>query len=412
MNRRHALCCGAALAAGLFTSLRANAAPTLREGLRNPCRGAVPTELLRHDIVQAAFDGLDPTQLWDTHAHLLGTGDSGSGCTIHPSMSQWWHPIETMRRRFILDAACVDAAAPSIDRAYREHLVAQTQAFPSGVHWLLFAFDRTHTDEGRADDEHTTFHVPNAYAAEVARSQPDRFGWVASVHPYRADALTALQSAIANGAQAVKWLPSAMNIDPRDPRCRPFYNRLARERLPLIVHAGEEKAAPGAGRESFGNPLLMRVPLSAGVRVIVAHAGSLGEAQDTDRRSAPAVPAFELLTRLMDEPAWKDLLLADISALFQANRTPDVWRTVLQRQDWHPRLLHGSDHPLPGIMPLYAPTQLADAGLLDAAKIPLLRRIREHNPLLFDFVLKRHLKHGSSRLSSAVFHTRRHFERT
>jgi uncharacterized protein len=412
LNRRHALCCGAALAAGLFTSLRAAAAPTLREGLRNPCRGPVPDELRRHEIVQAAFDGIDASQLWDTHAHLLGTGDSGSGCTVHPSMQQWWHPIETMRRRFILDAACVEPGAPSIDRAYRDHLAAQTRAFPPGARWLLFAFDRTHTDEGRADAGLTTFHVPDAYAAEVAKSQPDRFGWVASIHPYRADALPALQWAIDRGAQAVKWLPSAMNIDPRDARCRPFYDRLARERLPLIVHAGEEQAAPGAGREALGNPLLMRTPLEAGVRVIVAHAGSLGQAHDTDRRCAPVVPAFNLLTRLMDEPAWQNLLLADISAVFQANRTPAVWHTVLQRQDWHARLLHGSDHPLPGIMPLVAPTQLADAGLLDAAKIPLLRRIREHNPLLFDFVLKRHLKAGASRLSADVFHTRRHFGRT
>jgi uncharacterized protein len=383
-NRRHALCCGAALAAGLFTSLKANAAPTLREGLLNPCRGALPDDLRSHDVVQAAFDGISAAQLWDTHAHLLGTGDSGSGCSIHPSMNQWWRPVETMRRRVILNAACVDAAAPSIDIAYREQLAAQTQAFPEGARWLLFAFDRAHTDDGRADDEHTTFHVPDAYAAEVARAQPARFGWVASIHPYRTDALAALQWAIDRGAQAVKWLPSAMNIDPRDRRCRPFYDRLARERLPLIVHAGEEKAAPGAGREAFGNPLLLRAPLQAGVRVIVAHAGSLGEAHDTDRPCAPAVPAFDLLARLMDEREWQGLLLADISALFQANRTPAVWRTVLQRDDWHPRLLHGSDHPLPGIMPLYAPTQLADAGLLDAAKIPVLRRIREHNPLLFD----------------------------
>jgi uncharacterized protein len=50
---------------------------------------------------------------------------------------------------------------------------------------------------------------------------------VASIHPYAEDALARLDRAAAAGARAVKWLPSAMNIDPRAARCRPFYDRLA-----------------------------------------------------------------------------------------------------------------------------------------------------------------------------------------
>ena len=87
MNRRHLLkgCC-AALGAGLFTGL---ALGTERR-LLNPCLGALPAGLAQHDLVLAALQGLDATRLLDTHAHLLGTGDSGSGCRIHASLSQWW----------------------------------------------------------------------------------------------------------------------------------------------------------------------------------------------------------------------------------------------------------------------------------------------------------------------------------
>ena len=60
-------------------------------------------------------------------------------------------------------------------------------------------------------------------------------------------------------------------------------------------------------------------------------------------------------------------------------------------------------------MPLYAPARLAADGLLDDNAVAVLRRIREHNALLFDFVLKRHLRDGSARLADAVFDTRRHF---
>ncbi len=87
MNRRHALCCGAAMAAGLFTGLLTPkpAHGQVMAALRNPCRGALPPALAQHPLLLAAFEGVDANRLVDTHAHLLGTGDSGSGCTVHPS---------------------------------------------------------------------------------------------------------------------------------------------------------------------------------------------------------------------------------------------------------------------------------------------------------------------------------------
>lgn len=403
MNRRHwMLGCCAALGAGLFTGLGVRAAGPLR----NPCRGALPAALAQHDVVQAALQGLDMQRLVDSHAHLLGTGDAGSGCSVHPSMQQWWHPGEVLRRAAILDAACVPADAPSIDRAYVQRLVSLAADFPAGARWWLFAFEQAHDDAGRAQPEASTFHVPDAYAAQIAAQHKDRFDWVASIHPYRADALARLDAALAAGARAVKWLPSAMNIDLRDPRCRPFCERLARAGRPLIVHCGEELAVPGAGRDELGNPLHVRHVLAHGVRVIVAHCGSLGHAVDEDRPSRPEVPSFDLFARLMDEPAHGQRLLGDISAVFQRNRSAEVWRTVLQRQDWHDRLLHGSDHPLPGLMPLFSLAKLERAGLLAAADVEPLTRVREHNPLLFDLLLKRRLRAGSARLGAGIFEGR------
>ena len=410
MKRRHALCCGAALAAGLFGTLSLGRGLALGEGLRNPCLGPLPDDLRQHALVRSAFEGLDPSQLWDAHAHLLGIGDSGSGCSVHPAMQQWWHPGEVLRRKTILNGACVDANSVSIDRAYVQRLAILAADFPAGARWMLFAFDRACDDAGRERADWSSFHVPDAYAAAVSRAHPGRFEWVASIHPYRDDALERLAVAHRTGARAVKWLPSAMNIDLRDRLCQPFYSALNRLQLPLIVHCGEEKAAPGAHRNDLGNPLLVRSALAAGVTVIVAHAASLGQADDLDRRSAPSTPAFTLWARLMDEPAWRSHLRADLSAVFQANRDEAVWRRVLRTEAWHERLLHGSDHPLPGVMPLFAPARLATAGLLPHDAVEPLRRIRQHNPLLFDLVLKRSLRDGSARLSAAVFATRRHFD--
>ncbi len=399
MNRRLMLGCCGALAAGLFTSLSAKAAPSLR----NPCLGSLPKTLAEHDTVQAAWAGLDPSKLIDTHAHLLGTGDAGSGCRVHPHMSQWWHPGEMLRRHVILNGACVAKNAESIDRTYVQNLLNLSADFPPGARWWLFAFEQAHNDQGQAQPEKSTFYVPDAYAAQIAASHAHRFDWVASIHPYREDALTRLDAALKAGAIAIKWLPSAMNIDLRDPRCKPFCERLTRANVPLIVHCGEEKAVPGAGRDELGNPLLVRHALAHGTRVVMAHCASLGHAADTDQRSAPKRPAFDLFARLMDEPAHHGRLLGDISAVFQRNRHPEVWHRMLTTERWHKRLLHGSDHPLPGVMPLFSVNKLQRAGLLAEADVAVLNQVRTHNPLLFDLLLKRRLRVGTAQWPASVF---------
>ena len=55
----------------------------------------------------------------------------------------------------------------------------------------------------------------------------------------------------------MKWIPSAQGIDPGAPRCDGYHAALARLDLPLISHAGEERAIPGD--DALGNPLLLRV---------------------------------------------------------------------------------------------------------------------------------------------------------
>lgn len=403
LNRRHLLCCGAA--AGLFTSLAGPA----RAGLANPCRNGMPASL--QPLVARTFDGLDAAQLWDVHAHLLGNGDSGSGCSVNPQLSQWWHPVEMLRKRFILNAACVPADAPSVDRAYVDRLRALADDFPAGAKWLLFAFDQACDARGRPDAARTTFHVPDAYAARVSAAHAQRFAWVASIHPYRPDALERLDAALGNGAVALKWLPSSMNIDLRDPRLRPFYDRLAAAKLPVIVHCGEERAVPGAGRDDLGNPLLVRAALAHGVRVVIAHCASLGQALDLDQKRPRAATAFSLFARLMDED-WGGRLMGDVSVVLQTNREPAVARTLFTRTDWHPRLLHGSDYPLPGIPAAIRLPALVGAGLLDAADAPALDQLRGYNPLLFDLALKRAACWRGARLTAPVFATRPHFDRT
>jgi predicted TIM-barrel fold metal-dependent hydrolase len=108
----------------------------------------------------------------------------------------------------------------------------------------------TYDESGNRRKDLTAFWVPNEYVANVAKTRPDRFEWTASIHPYRADAVAALESARREGARAVKWLPNAMGIHPGSPRCDAFYRKLAELKMPLFTHAGEEQAVERRGLEA------------------------------------------------------------------------------------------------------------------------------------------------------------------
>ena len=442
-------------------------------GLRlfNPCLDAsLPEPLASHEIVARAFDGIDPTKVIDAHVHLLGDdgeasraggrvggnggggtsgiggrvgrtggetggtgadgegrgtvagdgtsagagmdGGGGDGAWIGEQMrSPLRNPLQYARYRLFLNASCVRRGDEDPSAAFLDRLLACHRATAPGFRLMLLAFDQVHDAGGRARPETSAFHVPNAHARAVAACYPDEIEWAASVHPYRADAVQALDAAVAGGARAVKWLPNAMGIDPASPECDRFYEALARHRLPLLTHGGEERAVRGAAAHGFGNPLRLRRALDHGVRVIVAHCASLGTGVDLDAGpDGPAVPNLDLFARLMDDPRYEHLLMGDVSALTLANRFPGALRTVLERTDWHGRLLNGSDYPLPGVPALFDLDRMAEHGFLAADAVPALEAIQDHNPLMFDFVLKRTVSRQGARFAPRVFETARHLD--
>ena len=380
-------------------------------GVINPCRAGLPPELAGHELMRSVWAGVNPANVWDAHAHLVGVGDGDSGAWANPNMDSLWNPLQYVQKLFYLNAGCVHDAPGEVDASFVARLENLMAGFPVGAKILLFAFDWAHDERGRPLRDASAFYLPDAYAARVAAAHPDRMEWAASIHPYRADALDALEAAVTAGARAVKWLPAAMGIDPAAPRCDAFYRALARHDLPLITHAGHEAAVAGTARQDYGNPLKLRRPLELGARVVVAHCASHGEDIDLDAGlSGPSRSSFDLFARMMDTPEYRQRLFADISAVTQFNRA-DVLETLLARPDWHGRLLNGSDYPLPGILPLISLDRLVSRKLLAAEAKPFLIGVREHNPLLFDFALKRLLNKRGASFATSVFETRAFFDR-
>jgi len=384
---------------------------SLEDGIFNPCLSdPLPEHLRNHDIVLAAWEGIDLSQSWDCHTHIGGVGDGNTGIWISSQTSSPFHPLQNLQRRFYLNAACTEREG-RVDEDFVRRLMAYLDAFPRGFKVMLLSFDFHYDDAGIRHEESSAFFVPDRYAADLAHRFPNRCEWICSVHPTRFDAVEALDWAAKRGARAVKWLPSAMGIDPASARCDGFYDALVRLNLPLLTHGGEEQAVEGANMEELNNPLRLRRPLDHDVRVIVAHCASLGEYADIDRGSnGPRADAFDLFVRLMDEPRYDGRLFGDISAVTQANRIGRPLEILLARSDWHRRLINGSDYPLPGVIPLFSMRRFVKQSYLTSAQATVISEIRRYNPLLFDFVLKRSLVKNGQRFAPIVFESRRVFD--
>jgi mannonate dehydratase len=357
-----------------------------------------PSEMVQNlspeaaNLIEKAFEGMDPARLADVHVHVVGLGAGDTGIRLNPQMETWWHPIKRFQYKIYLSASGIQ----DIDRAdaqYMERLREQIQNIRNHGLYFLYAMDRFYLPDGTADHERTTVFVPNAYVCALAKEHPDLFVPVVSIHPYRRDALSELEHWARRGVRFIKWLPNAMGIDPSEHRVEPFYRKMIEFDMVLLSHTGRERAVEAEGAQHLGNPLLLRKPLDMGVTVVALHCASDGEEEDLDSRERERRSSFELFMRLMEDDRYEGRLFGEISAITFFNRLGTPLDTLLLRKDLHGRLLNGSDYPLPGVNFLIQTRQLAREGFIQPEERTLLNEIYGFNPLLFDFVVKRVVRH-------------------
>jgi len=358
------------------------------------------------DLITRAFEDIDPERLIDHHTHIAGIGASNTGAFINPKMRSWAHPFHHLKFKVYLSAAGVDEVDDADAQLVQRLVSLISHIAHHGKHRLL-AFDKNYAPDGSVNLEKTEFYVPNDYVFSLAEQNPDLFIPNISVNPYRPDALEELGTWAARGARIVKWLPNAMGIDPSDPHCDPFYQKMKELDLILLSHGGEEKAVQAEEDQKLGNPLLLRRALDHGVKVIVAHCAGLGQNEDLDDRDRRLQSNFDLFMRLMDDKKYQGLVFGEISAMTQFNRCGAPLTTILEREDLHERLVNGSDYPLPAVNILIRTSTLLKHGYITAADRQALNEIYDYNPLLFDFALKRTIKLPGSekRLPGSIFMT-------
>ncbi|MGZ9143446.1 MAG: amidohydrolase family protein [Candidatus Binatia bacterium] len=357
-------------------------------------------------LIDQAFDGIDPARLVDFHTHVIAIGTSVKDAFINSKMRSG---INLERLKFLLYASASDIKnIDNTDQEYVNRLVLLARANKRQGKYRILAFDKHYRPDGTVDLTKTTMYVPNDYVVELARQYPDVFLPVISLHPYRRDAIDELDRWSQAGVKYIKWLPNAMGMDPANNAIEPFYRKMKAHNMILLSHGGEELAVDAAEDQELGNPLRLRKPLDMGIRVIIAHAASLGSCADLDNgqgNNAKQANCFDLFLRLIEEAKYRGLLFGEVSAMLQFNRMPVPFSTLLKRQDLHPRLVNGSDYPLPAINALIRTRSLASDGFITGEERTALNEIYDYNPLLFDFVLKRTMRHPDTKqkLAPSVF---------
>ena len=321
-------------------------------------------------------------------------------------MLTWAHPSHRLKFKVYLSATDVKDVERA-DAQLLQRLVNLVKHVADHGKYRLLAFDKHYRLDGSVNLEKTEFYVPNQYVFDLADQYPDLFEPNISVHPYRPDALEELTRWAKRGARVVKWLPNAMGMNPSDPRCDNFYQKMKELNLILLSHGGEEKAVEAVEDQKLGNPLLLRRALDHGVKVIVAHCAGLGHNEDLDEHAKRSTDNFDLFMRMMNEKKYEGLLFGEISAMTQFNRIGKPLVTILDREDLHERLVNGSDYPLPAVNILIRTRPLVKQGYLTSAERKCLNEIYQYNPLLFDFVLKRTMKlpGTNKRLPPSLFMT-------
>ncbi len=289
--------------------------------------------------------------IWDIHVHVAGVGRRNNGNYLSPQFQR-----SVACRLFLRNLGLT--ADLFNDEGVDDHIgrLIVSQINASGLdRAVLLAFDAAHQDDGTRDEQRTLMVTDNDFVAGLAAtSGKTLFG--ASVHPYRRDALEELERLIKKGACLVKWLPSAQNIQPDQPRCFPFYDLLAKHNVPLLSHTGAEhtlKAFP----DSLSDPRRLAPALERGVTVIAAHCGT-----------------SLFLHEKSYFKAWQEMALrhenlyGDISAFGVVTR---IWRlgTLLRSPALAAKCLFGSDFPVP-------PWPLSCLGKISMNETLAIRRTR------------------------------------
>lgn len=210
---------------------------------------------------------------------------------------------------------------------------------------VLFGVDACVNDAGEVTHKDKTVCATNEDVAAVYTANPDIIIPFFSINPKRPDALELIDKYTALGFRGAKFLQNYWGVDTREARYRPYFEKLAANNLPLIIHTGSEDGIHS--HKSCEGIAMLEHPLDAGVTVVCSHL-ALSHEKSRFLKAVSKNPKnfndeyFTLLEMLKT----RKNLYADISALLTFTRAK-VLRHLSEQHDIHDKLLFGTDFPVP-----------------------------------------------------------------
>ena len=271
----------------------------------------------------------------DTHVHLLSS---------EVSFNRMYDKVAL---RFFAKRFGIDAKALSKEpyKAYTDALMHSVQTSAHIEKIVLFGVDAKVDDEGNIVHKDKTVCASNEDVAALYAQFPELIIPFFSINPKRPDALDLIEKYHALGFKGAKFLQNYWGVDTREARYRPYFEKLAALELPLIVHVGSESSVH-SDKVCEGIEMLHQ-PLEIGVKVICAHMALSYEPRHIFRALSSNPKRFnDDYFTLLEMLKTHDNLYADVSALLTPVRAK-VLRHLSTQSDIHPKLLFGSDYPVP-----------------------------------------------------------------
>jgi len=310
----------------------------------------------------------------DIHAHAFSVDTEETGCFISKKL------MNSISFRVISRFFGIKRSDPlkKIEEKINDKTDNLLKTLNVVDHVVLLAFDGIYDVNGLFDKENTHFYISNDHVRGLSQKY-EKVLYGASVNPNRRDALEELERVIRDGAALIKWLPNTHGICTDDESCVDFYKMLAKNKIPLLVHTGNEYALNTID-QNLGDFKKLEPALKEGVMVIAAHCGGIAMEHQSGE--------FDALIGFMKD---FDNFYIDTSAMFLLNKRVLLYK-LARRTDIHHKIVYGSDWPVPS-NPIFFSRNLSP---IDVIKLTLT----EKNPIERNLKLTKKLN-----FSDEIFYT-------
>lgn len=204
-----------------------------------------------------------------------------------------------------------------------------------------------------------------------------------SVNPNRVDALDLIDKYFEQGFKGAKFLQNYWDIDITDEKYIPYFEKIKKYDLPIIIHTGSEHAIEST--REYEKVDVSNLAIEVGCKVVLAHFGV-----DTimEKRASKFLNNFSFDGSKFGDDYFKTIeylekypnVYADLSAMVMNIRAKIIEDLAINQKQIHDKLLFGTDYPVP-FSPMFSYHSLGwkKRRELEAVENPLDRNIEFFN---------------------------------